>query len=164
MVVATALGRGEVEDLESLLFAEDKNHENRTIEIERHFTTRLELLGSSILSIVDFDCSNYGIEQYAFLKKGSEYARDKGLGQKIPDIIDQSHTFYKSDSLSTVLDVDSYSPEKLIQFGYIATSLLPATCQIEFIEKTKTEAKIMELRPRMSDVENSTYLKTVQVS
>jgi hypothetical protein len=135
MVVSTVLGQGEVEDLESLLFAETEAPKKPLVEIEKHFSVRLEASKACILTVVDFETTEIGIEQCVLLRKGSEVARNKGQGQKIPDVVSQTDDLFQPDYVSLVLDVDSYTPEKLLHLGYVATGLVTIETTISFVQE-----------------------------
>jgi hypothetical protein len=134
MVIARVLQHSEQGIPEQYLFEQDNHLLASSIEIDKHFKTRMEAVGACILTVVDFDTTDYGLGQWLLLRKGSEYAQRKGLGQHIPTQIEQGSVYYQSEFLTTVLSADSYTPEKLITFGYVARSLIPESCKINFVE------------------------------
>jgi hypothetical protein len=107
---------------------------SQIVHKEKHFYVEHYGIGACIFTAVHFDLTSQGVDQYEKAIKGSESAREKGQGQIVPTLIDESHDKYQDDRLSIVIDCDSDTPEKMIYMGYVALNLLSPNSVIKFVE------------------------------
>jgi hypothetical protein len=148
MYMTTALGNGEAEvKLEQFLYDDkETTPETAPMRMGRHFEVEIFIVGAAVFSAVHFDMTDNGIEQFGVAVKGSEQARDKGQGQTVPKLIDETHEKYQYDRLTFILDSDSFTPEKLLHLGYTALQIIPEQCQIAFVDPEElNENRISDL-------------------